>query len=340
MTSGVVIVDWNGERYLRECLRSVLAQTKPPAKLIVVDNASVDESLSIVGEFIQQAERSGTTLHVVRNSQNLGFTCGANIGMQLLTSSQSVDCVILLNQDAALDPTWCEAVQMRFQSDPMVGAVGSKIFHPNRLTIQHAGGYLERPRLVGRHFGHHDSTRASTAHVEREVEFVTAAAMAVRSEALMAVGLFQEIFSPGYYEDVDLCVRLHEAGWKVVFCPDAVATHAESASFDNRARRLALSNRARLIYALRWLTNDDFRAEFSKGELMYLQTDLSIDERRALTAAYLEFLLILPRALKARAGQERVEPAVTEALSEMVVEFRDQIVAKRWNTLSPQDVVL
>jgi GT2 family glycosyltransferase len=334
MTSGVVIVAWNGERYLRDCLQSVLAQTTLPDEIVVVDNGSADNSMAIVREFKNQADRLRTSLRMVCNSRNLGFTRGANAGIKVLASSPSpVECVALLNQDAVLDPTWHETVQRRFQSDPAIGVVGTKIFHPNRLTIQHAGGYLDRPRMVGRHFGHHDSNESPVVHVEREVEFVTAAAMAVRTSALLQAGGFDEIFSPGYYEDVDLCVRLHEAGWKILFCPDAVATHVESGSFANRVHRLTVSNRARLIYALRWCTADDFRAEFARAERSYLDTELSTDERRALTAAYLEFLLMLPRALKARARETEISAAVTAALLQMVVDFREQIVSKKWSVL-------
>jgi GT2 family glycosyltransferase len=241
----------------------------------------------------------------------------------------------MLNQDASLDSTWCEAIQRRFDSDGSIGIVGSKIFHPNRLTIQHAGGYLERPRLVGRHFGHHRSDDRPLLHAEREVEFVTAAAMAIRLSALVKTGCFQEIFSPGYYEDVDLCDRIHEAGWKILFCPEAIAIHAESASIDDRVRRLTLSNRARLIYALRWLVDDRFRDEFSRAERQHINSDLSADERRALTAAYLELLLILRRALNARVGRDRLTPAVTSELFEMLVGLRDLILAKKWAVSSP-----
>jgi GT2 family glycosyltransferase len=339
MNFGFVIVCWNGAQFLPACLQSVIEQTRPPSVVIVIDNASSDESVEVVTSYRRQAADAGLELVLQHEPYNLGFTRGANAGLDLLrASASSVDVLALLNQDAAIDPAWCEQIATSFAADELVGAVGSKILYPNRLTVQHAGGFLERPRLLGRHFGHHNADGPSF-QIERDVEFVTAAAMAIRLSAVAAVGgLFDEVFSPGYYEDVELCQRLARSGWKVKYCPRAVAVHTESSSFIDRAWRLSLHHRNRLVYALRWLADPAFRRSFCRAERASVEGELTSDERRALAAAYLSFVLVLPRAMT---GRVPADEATAELLDELIgtfTELRRVALAGPWDaSRHPED---
>jgi GT2 family glycosyltransferase len=325
MTCGVVIVAWNGEQYLDACLRSVLEQSVVPAVIIVIDNGSDDRSLEIIGTYVDGATRRGVTLRVVTEPTNTGFTPAANKGLAALRDEfRTVDVAILLNQDVTLDGDWCEVVSAAFAADPQVGVVGSKLLRPNRLTIQHAGGYLERPRFVGRHYGHHEPAAWLRATESREVEFVTGAAIALRVAALDETGTFDEVFAPGYYEDVDLCLRMTAKGWKVVYLPTAVATHVESASFGRRPDRLSIAHRNRLIFALPWLVDETFRGEFYRHEHRFAK-EASLEERRALALGYLSVLLMLPEALDARVGVDSVSAATCSELIEMLASLRRDI---------------
>ena len=336
MTTAVVVVVWNGERYLSDCLRCIAEQTEPPHEIVVIDNASEDGSNEIAASFAARIGQRGAAVTVLRQSRNLGFTCGANQGLKaVLESPTAVDCVVLLNQDALIEPTWCETVSAALDADGRIGIVGSKLLLPDRLRLQHAGGYLERPRLVGRHFGHYCPDGAPTFNEPREVDFVTAAAMAVRSAALREVGLFDEIFSPGYYEDVDLCDRLRIAGWKIVYRPDAVGIHAESTAFGSPVARLALSHKSRLIYALPWLARPSFAQEFCSAERLYIERELGANERRALSAAYLRVLLMGRRAIKARIDQNLFSADLMASLIQMFAGLRHEIAAS-WADLDNQ----
>jgi GT2 family glycosyltransferase len=336
MTCGVVIVAWNGEEYLEACLRSVLAQSVAPAVIIVIDNGSDDRSLEIVQTYVDIAAQHGAALQVIAEATNTGFTPAANKGLAMLRDgSRAPDVAILLNQDATLDGDWCEVVGAAFESDRRVGVVGSKLLRPNRLTIQHAGGYLERPRFVGRHYGHHEPVEWLRTNESREVEFVTGAAMALRMMALEDTGTFHEVFAPGYYEDVDLCLRMSAHGWKVVYLPTAVGTHIESASFGRRVDRLSLAHRNRLFFALPWLVDPHFREEFCRAELR-AGRDASTDERRALGAAYLSTLLRLSEAIDARLDSEKRSDALHLSLIDMLTELRASIVNGGFRSASTQ----
>jgi GT2 family glycosyltransferase len=338
VTFGVVIVTWNGERYIEACVRSVLGQQVMPVFVVVVDNASDDRTVDLVSGFESRASARGSAFAVVRESTNTGFTRGANTGLrQFLAQEGRVDVVVLLNQDAEIDPRWCAAVGKVFEADVRVGAVGARILRPDRVTIQHAGGYLERPRLVGRHFGDGHADVPGAFDVLHDVEFVTAAAMAIRTDALREVGCFDEVFSPGYYEDVDLCTRLRDSGWRVVYAPLAVAIHVESASFSSRMDRLSLSHRNRLIYALPWLVDPLFRAEVCLAERRAFTLDSPIEERRALALAYLSTVLLMPEAMKARVPSVIVTAALAAELIGMFGQLREEALAAglRWHATGP-----
>ncbi len=298
MKMAVIIPCYNGSAYLRRCLESVLSQCFGPGLVLVVDDASTDDSVAAANACGDKAAELGIRLEVIQNAGNLGFTRTANLGLRrVLSDPAGYDCAFLLNQDATVDPDCLAQLQALFVQHADVGAAGCKIFYPDRATLQHAGGYLARPRMVGLHFGHHQRDEPRFDEL-RDVDFVTGAAMALRTEVLRRVGLFDEVFSPGYYEDVDLCVRLREEGWRVVYCPRAVATHAESAAFSDWPARLALSQRNRLLFALRYMGAPSFRDEFEGAERAYLRADAGLDDLCSLALAYGRVLLMLQAALR------------------------------------------
>ena len=285
----VVVVAWNGEAYIADALRSTLAQ-QPRPTVLVVDNASCDGTVHLALELLTGRGSSDEDGQVMVQNQNLGFVAGANRGLEQVLSRKPDDrWTLLLNQDAALRPGALAAIDRAFSLDPRIGAVGCRILYPDGLTVQHAGGRLELPRLVGRHLGHGEpvktavqptSAESATTPVQ-DVDFVTGAALAIRTEALRQVGLLDEAFSPGYYEDVELCDRLRTAGWRVVYAPDATVLHHESASFTNRDERLFLAHRNRYLYAIPRLQDATFRAEFTAAESTFLTNQASFEELRA-----------------------------------------------------------
>ncbi|MFN3706222.1 MAG: glycosyltransferase family 2 protein [Thermoflexales bacterium] len=322
MNVAVVIVTWNGEQHVSACLKSLTAQTLPPRLVVVIDNSSTDQTLRIIASYQAQLERDGMSLVITRNDHNRGFTCAANQGMQYAMSHPIKPAmVVLLNQDTAVYPTCLEALRQVFLHHPDAGALGCKIFYPGSTTLQHAGGILTWPRLVGEHYGHHQSD-APEFNLEKEVDFVTGAAMALRATALQQVGLFNEIFSPGYYEDVDLCLRLKARGWRVLYTPHAVLEHAESASFSDPVERLALSARNRLLLALAYMKNANFQHEFTIAELDFLRNHAHPTERRALSIAYGRAMLMARRV----SSHQMLSSATAEKAIETFARLRRECI--------------
>ncbi|GIW05682.1 MAG: hypothetical protein KatS3mg060_0487 [Dehalococcoidia bacterium] len=275
-TLSAIVLFWNGAPFVTACLSSLLAQTLGNVEVILVDNASTDDTVRLI-------ERTAPQSLLIRNDRNLGFAGGMNVGIR----AARAPVVVLLNQDVVLDPDCLERIAATFAEDDRTGAVGAKIYAPNRLVLQHAGGYLEPPLALGHHYGYGELD-VGQYDSPRDVEYVTGAVLGLRRAALEEVGLLDEQFWPGYFEEVDLCRRLREAGWRVRYQPAAVAIHWESSSLGrNSDRYYTAYHRGRLRYQLKHLADDEWRA-FTAAEAERYPTLASRREQAALTAVYRE----------------------------------------------------
>jgi GT2 family glycosyltransferase len=257
-----VVINWNGAADLPSCLQALAAQTHPPAETIVLDNASRDDSLAILRDY--------PAVRVLASQENLGFAGGANAGIR----ATSAPLVATFNPDVVLNPAWAATLTAAFAADPRLGAAGGKLLYPDRTTIQHAGGRLEQPLLVGVNIGRGEPDTGQY-DMPGEVDFVTGGAMLLRRAAIEPLGLFDEGFYPAYYEDLDLCLRLHAAGWSVRYLPAATGLHRESSSVDARsAAYYRMIHAARLRFAAKALTPHDFVTRFLPAELARLRREL------------------------------------------------------------------
>lgn len=317
MSAVVIIVSWEGVAILPACLEALAPQLSPENRLLVVDNASHDDAVACVYRACPDAQ-------VIENSSNLGFGGGVNTGLRALLRARPPDYVVLLNQDAIVAPGWLEGMLRPFDS-PRVGAVGCKLLYPDG-TLQHAGAYLEYPRAIAQHIGWHqpDDGRYD---LKRDIDYVTGASLALRVTALRRVGLFDEGYNPGYYEDSDLLWRLRRAGYRVVYTGSACAVHHESTSTADTVRRGMLYNRNRLRFILKTLPARAFWEDFVPAERMFIARHGVGDEARALRWAYLHALIALPDTLAARQPLHPADPLDHYAVARVLVSLRRLIGA-------------
>lgn len=288
MKIAVGVVTHNGEDLIDECLDSVLGQIHLPEEIAIIDNASQDNTTAKIVAFEARAKALEHPLWIVVNTRNSGFTAGADQILRRYTEGDgAADIVVLLNQDAYLDRNCLQVFSEAFAASETLAVAGPKILYPDLDTIQYAGGEIERPRGIGYHIGHHETDEGQFDE-PTDTGFVTGAVMALRVEALTDVGVFDEVFSPGYYEDVELCDRIRDGGWAVRYIPRARAWHHESSSFSDRGFRLRLAQRNRLLYLIPRLQNPGFERQLRDAELEAIATLLVPDELRALAAACLE----------------------------------------------------
>jgi GT2 family glycosyltransferase len=215
----VIVLDIDGGDMLRACLDSIAAQTLPPREVIVFDN----------GSRTPVAERIGFRhgLHIFRSETNLGFAGGNNAAYR----HASGDYIALINNDVILDRDWLATVAAALDDDPRLAAVQT-ILRRDEITIDGAGIDIS------------DGTFRQITAQHVRAWGVSATAALYRREALGDTIFDETLFA--YYEDVDLCARLHEAGWRTEVLPVIKATHrgSQSASILGRdALRLRTRNR-------------------------------------------------------------------------------------------------
>ena len=278
--ASVIILSWNGETYLPECLNAVMAQRHAPHEVILVDNASTDGSPQFVAANFPQ-------VRIICNDENLGFAGGMNVGLKQATG----DIAVLLNQDTVVREDWLAELVKAMETDERVGIAGCKMLYPDGQTIQHAGGYLEYPLGLAHHYGCGEPDQGQWDE-QQEVDYVTGAAMAIRRETLMRIGYLDEGFFPAYFEDVDICLRARQAGYKVVYVPTAVLRHHESASTETETiEQHYYYHRNRLRLLLKHYTLEQFKRDFLPTEKERFALPLPRNEVRALRRSYLEKLL-------------------------------------------------
>ena len=212
----MVIVNWNGEKFIERCLSALLAQVVAPHEIILVDNASSDASLDIVRRF------PGVRLLAQRD--NLGFARGNNLA--IAAAAAESEWIALLNPDAFVDPRWLESLLSAARDFPDFDVFGSKLVNAgNPALLDGAGDAYHISGLVWR-MGHGVPDLETSAQ-RREVFSPCAAAALYRRSAMLEVGGFDEDFFC-YVEDVDLGFRLRLAGYRCLYVPASVAHHVGS----------------------------------------------------------------------------------------------------------------
>lgn len=221
----VIVVSFNTRDLLRRSLQAMEAACEGVShEIIVVDNASHDGSADMVA-----TEFAHVTL--VRAHHNLGFAAANNLGRR----SAKGEFLALINPDAFPEPGVLATAIERLRQRPLVGMVGGLLvgkdgqlepsarMFPSPLNDFLALSGLSARYATSRFFGRFDRTWADPL-VPAEVDWVPGAYCLIRQQALDAVGFFDERFFL-YYEEVDLCLRLKQAGYTVAYWPELRATH-------------------------------------------------------------------------------------------------------------------
>lgn len=246
ITVTVCLLTWNGEKYLPAFLNSLLEQTFENWELLVLDNASVDNSVAIVGEYYPPAK-------IIRQKQNIGFAKGNNL---LIKWSKS-DYVLVVNQDIVLDKDYLKVLVDFMQKHQQVASAAGKLYywdyenHVMTNSIDSFGLKIDRRRAISDWLqGQEDVNMQS-----REVFGLSGAAVMYRRKALESVKYclldedceyFDEDFF-AYKEDVDLAWRLRLWAWENWLVADTRAFHHRSVtsrqSLKDRNKYRGLANK-------------------------------------------------------------------------------------------------
>lgn len=265
-STAVVILNWNGAGLLEEFLPSVLKGTAPGvAEVIVADNGSTDSSRNLLAEKFPE-------VRTILFDTNYGYAEGYNRAIGML--ADEFEFVVLLNSDVAVETGWIEPLVGFMSSNPEVGACQPKILsYRNRNMFEYAGasgGFIDRngyPYCRGRIFGTCEEDRGQYDE-PIPVFWATGAALMVRSRLYVEVGgLDKDFFA--HMEEIDLCWRIHLAGYSVYAVPESVVYHLGGGTLPtDNPRKTYLNFRNNLLLLHKNLPATDRKGKLLKRRLL------------------------------------------------------------------------
>jgi GT2 family glycosyltransferase len=222
----VIIVNLNGERYLGQCLSSVFKTTQCSFEVVLVDNGSTDQSL----DFTEKTFGSDERLKIIRNSENLGFSEGNNVGFKHAQGRY----IAFLNNDTLVDPHWLHNLVGVMEMDRTIGLAQSMLLTMNGQEIQSAGSLYSDYLILQSALAESESPNAKFAPFF-EVSFAQGAAMIIERELVEKIGLF-EPQAPLFYDDTLLSLKTWIAGRRVVTVSKSKVWHVGGASIGRNAQ--------------------------------------------------------------------------------------------------------
>lgn len=269
MQVAIVILNWNRKEDTLECLRSVqgLRIENYELSVIVVDNASSDDSVEAVKRFIKNKNLPSAepcSFVLLENEKNLGFAAGNNVGIKHALA-QGADFVLILNNDTIVDKNLIEDFLSGAEEYKEAGVFSPKIYFAPGFeyhledyktderghVIWYAGGIIDWNNVLGSNRGV-DEVDKKQYDKAVTTDFATGAAMFVRREVLEKIGGFDERYFM-YLEDADFCVRARGAGWRVMYLPKPQLWHkvGRSAGIGSSLNDYFIS-RNRLLFGMQY----------------------------------------------------------------------------------------
>ncbi|MFH1826208.1 MAG: glycosyltransferase family 2 protein [bacterium] len=214
----VVILNYNGQRFLADCLSSLKKQTYPNFEILLVDNGSTDISIKYV------EENFADFVKLIKNPINYGFSKGNNIGIRAAKGKY----VLTLNNDTIVDPDWIAKLVEAAENSEQIGMCASKIYLAKEPGLIDSIGVNIYPDGSSKQRGFREKDQGQYDN-EKEALLPSGCAALYRQTMLAEIGLFDEDFV-AYCEDTDLGLRARLNGWQCAFAPKAIVHHLYSAT--------------------------------------------------------------------------------------------------------------
>ena len=240
----VILILHNQAELTFACLQSITECIGPElaAEVVILDNASTDDT----PEMLRRVDGA----RIIWSDDNLHFLRGVNRAVREARGRH----LLLLNNDALLLPGTVEAALAALHAAPDIGAVGGRLILPDG-TLQEAGSIIWRDGTASG-YGRGEQPAAPPFDFRRDVDYCSGAFLLTPRHLFEELRGFDERFAPAYYEETDYCVRLWEAGLRVVFDPDVVALHYEFGSSARSDAAIELQQRNHAVFVDRhrdWL---------------------------------------------------------------------------------------
>lgn len=240
---GIVILNYKVKDDVLACIKSLQKSSYKNYQMIVVDNNSEDGLADEIKNFPE--------IKFIQNNNNLGYTGGNNIGIKAALEI-GADFVFILNPDTLVDS---DCLKSLLEAAKILNAqiVGPKIYFPDNKTIWFAGGIIDTNNIIGVHQGVDEKDLGQYDKVE-ETDFVTGAAMFVKSNTFEKIGFFDDRYFL-YLEDLEFCFRAKLKGMKILYDPRAKVIHknAHSTGLGSSLQDYYIT-RNRLLFAFKYLS--------------------------------------------------------------------------------------
>ncbi|MFB6200108.1 MAG: glycosyltransferase family 2 protein [Candidatus Nanohaloarchaea archaeon] len=290
----IVIVTWNSGEYIKDCLDSLFSNTshKIDFEVVIVDNNSQDKTLQVLNNYERDIE-------IIKNGRNLGFSIANNQGLY----SKEAENYVILNPDTEAKEGWLKELLKESKKDD-VGIVGGKLLYSDG-EIQHAGA------RVGKKGPEH--IKQNWTNEPREVEYVTGACALISREVIEEIGYLDEMFSPAYFEETDLCFRARYSGFRIIYNPDCNVIHYEGKSTDNKPSSFVyfINRKNHLKFTALNLSGKDlfYNLVWDAKHLVASIIGYKYNPISQLVEAYREFLMDFPNILAKRYNREEFVPS-------------------------------
>ncbi len=261
----ILIINYNGQAFLHDCFKSVLASTYPNFEVILVDNASTDSSIRYTKENFPE-------IQVYETGKNGGYSFAYNLSF----SHAKGKYFVLLNNDVTVEPDWLEPLVQAAEQDPNIGALQPKLvsmIDPTDFEYAGAsGGFMDIygfPFLRGRVFNQMEKDEGQYDD-EARVFWTSGAAMFLRADAINKVGKLDEDFFM-HMEEIDYCWRLNLAGYVLKVIPKAKVYHYGGASLPAESyMKNYLNHRNSVIMLIKNLSSENLKRILFKRWLLDL----------------------------------------------------------------------
>lgn len=302
----VVLLGYNSRSYLEKFIPSILNTDYTDFDLVYVDNASTDDSVAFVSSHFPEVK-------IFRIYENHGFTGGYTASLPFIKSEYYV----LLNSDVAVEPNWLSKQMEIIEADPGIAASQPKLRHePKPMQFDYAGacgGFIDKyayPFCRGRIFDEIENDEGQY-NIPMPIFWASGACMLVRSEVYHQLGgLDNDFFA--HMEEIDLCWRIHNAGYRIVVVPDAIVYHVGGSIISYGSFEKIYHNfRNNLLMMYKNLSFPELFTRLIPRMLLDLVAAIkallsgNVTECRAILYADLQFLLKIPKWNKNRKAAQK-----------------------------------
>ena len=221
--TAIILLNYNGADDTIECIESIKKSIYKNYEIIVVDNCSTDESVSVLEEYRQK-----TPFIFLQSESNNGFSAGNNIGI-VKAQEQNFDYIMLLNNDTLVTPDFLQELLNAYERVDKGSVLSGTIMYAyEREKIWYAGGSYSEWTAKARHLRMNETVDAIPTEIE-EVNFISGCEVLIPIGDIKKVGLMDEDYFL-YTEDLDYSIRIKKAGIKMYYVPKSVIYHKVSSS--------------------------------------------------------------------------------------------------------------